>query len=111
MAAGVGKTYRMLGEGLLEADEGRDVVVGYLEDHGRRETAAQATGLDVFPRRLLTHRGVTLEEMDLPGLLNRRPSSAWSTSWPTPTRPAPSTTSAIRTSARCWRPAWTCSRP
>ena len=49
MAAGVGKTYRMLGEGLLEADEGRDVVVGYLEDHGRRETARAGDGPGCVP--------------------------------------------------------------
>ena len=42
MAPGVGKTYRMLQEGLAEADSGRDVVIGYLEPHGRAETLAQA---------------------------------------------------------------------
>ena len=51
MAAGVGKTYRMLQEGRAEADSGRDVVIGYLEPHDRPETAAQAEGLETVPRR------------------------------------------------------------
>ena len=51
MAAGVGKTYRMLQEGHAEADAGRDVVIGYLEPHEREETSAQARGLEVVPRR------------------------------------------------------------
>ena len=51
MAAGVGKTYRMLQEGQAEAEAGRDVVVGLLETHGRAETAALAEGLEVIPRR------------------------------------------------------------
>ena len=51
MAAGVGKTYRMLQEGRAEAEAGRDVVIGYLEPHDRPETAAQAGALEVVPRR------------------------------------------------------------
>ena len=73
MAAGVGKTYRMLQEGQAEAEAGRDVVVGYLEPHGRDDTVAQAEGLEVVPRRRLTYRDTTLEEMDLPGILRRAP--------------------------------------
>jgi two-component system, OmpR family, sensor histidine kinase KdpD len=73
MAAGVGKTYRMLQEGRAEAENGRDVVVGMLETHGRAETAALATGLDMVPRRRVPYRGTTLEEMDLPALLRRGP--------------------------------------
>ena len=76
MAAGVGKTYRMLQEGKAEADAGRDVVIGYLEPHGRLETSAQAEGLERVPRRRVTYRGTTLEEMDLPGLLARAPELA-----------------------------------
>ena len=76
MAAGVGKTYRMLQEGQAEAEAGRDVVVGVLETHGRAETAAQAEGLEVLPRRRVEHRGTALEEMDLPGLLRRAPELA-----------------------------------
>src|ERR1700739_4578737 len=64
MAPGVGKTYRMLQEGVAEADSGRDVVVGYLETHGRADTLAQAEGLEVLPRRHVRYRGTPLEEMD-----------------------------------------------
>ncbi len=73
MAPGVGKTFRMLEEGRAEALSGRDVVIGYLETHGREETAAQAEGLELIPRRRLTYRGTPLEEMDLPALLARAP--------------------------------------
>ena len=73
MAPGVGKTYRMLQEGAAEAESGRDVVVGYLESHGRAETLAQAEALELVPRRRLSYRGTPLEEMDLPAVLARRP--------------------------------------
>jgi two-component system sensor histidine kinase KdpD len=73
MAAGVGKTYRMLQEARAEADAGRDVVIGYLEPHRRPETSAQAGGLEVVPRRRVVYRDVTLDEMDLPAVLARRP--------------------------------------
>jgi two-component system sensor histidine kinase KdpD len=73
MAAGVGKTYRMLQEGNAEADGGRDVVIGYLEPHRREETSAQARGLEVVPRRRVSVRDVEVEEMDLPALLAREP--------------------------------------
>jgi two-component system, OmpR family, sensor histidine kinase KdpD len=73
MAAGVGKTYRMLIEGHAEQDAGRDVVIGLLESHGRRETAKLADGLPSIPRRRVVYRGVELEEMDLPGILIRAP--------------------------------------
>jgi two-component system, OmpR family, sensor histidine kinase KdpD len=73
MAPGVGKTYRMLQEGVAEADNGRDVVVGYLESHGRAETVAQAEGLEIVPRRSVVYRGTPLQEMDLPAVLARKP--------------------------------------
>jgi two-component system sensor histidine kinase KdpD len=73
MAAGVGKTYRMLQEGQAEAMAGRDVVIGYLEPHGRTETLAQADGLEVVPRRRVNYRDTLLEEMDLPAILERAP--------------------------------------
>ncbi len=73
MAPGVGKTYRMLQEGRAEADSGRDVAIGYLEPHGRRETVDQAEGLEMVPRRNVDYRGTPLQEMDLPGVLERRP--------------------------------------
>src|SRR3954463_8902120 len=73
MAAGVGKTYRMLQEGRAEQENGRDVVIGYLEPHGRAQTEAQARGLPRVARRRVEHRGVALDEMDLPAILERRP--------------------------------------
>jgi two-component system sensor histidine kinase KdpD len=73
MAAGVGKTYRMLGEGRAEADTGRDVAIGYLEPHGRAETTAQAEGLEEIPPRMVDYRGTPLAEMDLPAVLARKP--------------------------------------
>lgn len=73
MAAGVGKTYRMLQEGRLEREAGRDVVIGLLETHGRAETAAVAEGLEAVPRRSVTYRDTELEDMDLPAILRRDP--------------------------------------
>jgi two-component system sensor histidine kinase KdpD len=73
MAAGVGKTFRMLQDGQAEADLGRDVVVGLVETHGREATAALLERLEVVPRRTVSYRGTTLEEMDLPAVLARRP--------------------------------------
>src|SRR5262245_27469731 len=73
MAAGVGKTYRMLQEGQAQADAGRDVVIGLLETHGRADTAVLAEGLETLPRRRITYRGTTIEELDLPAVLRREP--------------------------------------
>jgi two-component system, OmpR family, sensor histidine kinase KdpD len=76
MAAGVGKTYRMLQEGRAEMEAGRDVTIGYLEPHKREETSAQARGLEVVPRRKVPYRDVEVEEMDLAAVLARRPELA-----------------------------------
>lgn len=73
MAAGVGKTYRMLQEGQAAAEEGRDVAIGYLEPHDRAETSAQARGLEMVPRRRVPHGPAVLEDMDLPAVLSRTP--------------------------------------
>src|ERR1700693_3206692 len=73
MAAGVGKTYRMLQEGQAEAEAGRDVVIGYLEPHDRPDTVAQATGLEVVPRRRFPYRENTFEEMNAAAIVTRRP--------------------------------------
>jgi two-component system sensor histidine kinase KdpD len=73
MAAGVGKTYRMLLEGHAEQEAGHDVVIGLLETHGRLATATVAEGLPMVPRRRLRYRETVLEELDLPGILNRAP--------------------------------------
>ncbi|MFO1037284.1 MAG: sensor histidine kinase KdpD [Geminicoccaceae bacterium] len=75
-APGVGKTYEMLAGAQRRHAEGVDVVVGIVETHGRRETAALLDGLDVLPRRRIPYRGRLLEEMDLDALLARRPQLA-----------------------------------
>jgi two-component system, OmpR family, sensor histidine kinase KdpD len=73
MAAGVGKTYRMLQEARAEAEAGRDVVIGYLEPHERPETMELARGLELVPRRRVEYREALVPEMDLPGVLRRAP--------------------------------------
>jgi two-component system sensor histidine kinase KdpD len=73
MAAGVGKTVRMLQEGRAELEAGRDVAIGLLETHGRDDTRAAAEGIETLPRRRITYRASTLEELDLPGVLARAP--------------------------------------
>ena len=75
-APGVGKTVAMLDEGRRRIARGTDVVVGLVETHGRAHTAEMVEGLEVLPRVRREHRGVTLEEMDLDGLLARRPAVA-----------------------------------
>jgi two-component system sensor histidine kinase KdpD len=72
-AAGVGKTYRMLEEAHVLHRRGVDVVLGFVETHGRAETAALIEGLPAVPRKALQYRGVTIEEMDLEGILERKP--------------------------------------
>ena len=72
-APGVGKTFRMLGEGQRRAERGGDVVIGLLETHGRPKTAAAAEGLEVVPRQVVSYRGTTFEEMDVPAILARAP--------------------------------------
>ncbi|HWX96846.1 MAG TPA: histidine kinase [Solirubrobacteraceae bacterium] len=73
MAAGVGKTFRMLIEGRIELEAGRDVVVGLLETHGRAETAQLAEGLPILPRVRVTYRQTVIDEMDLRAILVRAP--------------------------------------
>ncbi len=72
-APGVGKTFAVLGEAHRRASRGTDVVVGLVETHGRRRTAEQLEGLEVLPRRQVTHRGVALAELDVDAVLTRRP--------------------------------------
>jgi two-component system sensor histidine kinase KdpD len=72
-APGVGKTYDMLGEAHRRAGRGTDVVVGLVETHGRARTAALLEGLEVLPRRALSHRGVELTELDVDAVLARAP--------------------------------------
>ena len=75
-AAGVGKTYRMLQEAQELRHKGVDIVIGYFEPHGRKETIAQTEGLEVIPRRVLTYAGSQFEEMDADAVLRRKPQVA-----------------------------------
>ena len=76
MCPGVGKTYAMLEAAQRELKSGRDVVIGYVETHGRKETDALANGLPIVPRKSFEHRGIALSEMDLDAVLLRRPKLA-----------------------------------
>lgn len=76
MSPGVGKTYAMLEAAQRELKAGRDVVIGYVETHGRKETDALTVGLPQIPRRALEHRGIALTEFDLDATLARKPQLA-----------------------------------
>src|ERR1700692_1935452 len=76
MAAGVGKTYRMLQEGRSAHAEGRDAVIGYLEPHDRPETTALADGLEVVPHLRSEYGGLDLNEMDVDAVIRRAPELA-----------------------------------
>jgi two-component system, OmpR family, sensor histidine kinase KdpD len=75
-AAGVGKTFDMLQEGNRLRRQGVDVVIGFVETHGRPETAAQIDELEQVARRVIEYRGIELEEMDIDAVLARRPTIA-----------------------------------
>ncbi len=75
-AAGVGKTYAMLNEGHRRKERGLDVVVGFVETHGRPLTAQLADGLEVVPRKAVEYRGSRFEELDVDAVLARRPELA-----------------------------------
>src|SRR5262245_31157881 len=70
---GVGKTYAMLEAARARRREGIDVVAGWIETHGRRETEALLDGLEVLPAHTVEYRGVSLRELDLEAALERRP--------------------------------------
>lgn len=72
-AAGAGKTYAMLNEGHRREARGTDVVAGYVETHKRPQTAAQIGDLEIMPRKKVSYRGVTLEEMDTEAIIARHP--------------------------------------
>src|SRR5881409_1311434 len=76
MCPGVGKTFAMLEAAQRELKTGRDVVIGYVETHGRKETDALTEGLPIIPRRAIDYRGVILSEMDLDAVLGRKPQLA-----------------------------------
>ena len=75
-APGVGKTFEMLQSARARKAEGVDVVIGVVETHGRKETQALVDGFEIIPRRETAYRGRTLNEMDLDGLLARKPALA-----------------------------------
>lgn len=72
-AAGVGKTFEMLNEANRRRQRGQDVVVGYVETHGRQGTIEQLGDLEIVPRKKIEYRGASFEEMDVPAILERRP--------------------------------------
>ena len=74
--AGVGKTYQMLVEGNRLKSRGIDVVIGYVEPHERPETTAQIRELEIVPPRLVQYHGITLKEMDVQAVLDRKPTVA-----------------------------------
>ena len=76
MSPGVGKTYGMLEAARRELAAKRDVVIGYVETHGRKETDALTVGIPTIPRKTVEHRGIALTEMDLDAVLARRPQLA-----------------------------------
>src|ERR1700683_4508702 len=71
--AGVGKTYQMLEEAQDLKAKGIDVVIGYVEPHGRKDTIAKAEGLEIVPRKKIEYRGSEFEEMDTEAILARHP--------------------------------------
>lgn len=75
-AAGVGKTYQMLEEAQSLKARGSDVIIGYFEPHGRRDTIAKTEGLEMIPRIIVEHRGARFEEMDTVAIEARHPSLA-----------------------------------
>jgi two-component system sensor histidine kinase KdpD len=76
MAAGVGKTFRMLREAQREAENGHDVVIAYLEPHDRDETIAESVALEELPRRTIEYKGTSVEELDPQAVIARRPELA-----------------------------------
>jgi two-component system sensor histidine kinase KdpD len=70
---GVGKTYSMLSEARRRKTYGEDVIVGFVETHGRKATEAMVDGLEVVPRKRLEYRGVIVEEMDTEAIIRRHP--------------------------------------
>jgi len=73
MCPGVGKTYAMLEAAQRESKAGRDLVVGYVETHGRAETHALLSGLSIITRKEINYRGIAVQEMDIDAILARRP--------------------------------------
>lgn len=73
MSAGVGKTYAMLQDAQREFKQGEDILIGYIETHGRSETEALLSGLPIIPRKQVIYNNIRLEEMDIDAILKRKP--------------------------------------
>jgi Osmosensitive K+ channel His kinase sensor domain len=101
-AAGVGKTYAMLNEGHRRKQRGTDVVVGFVECHGRRLTEEMIGDLEVVPRKVVDYRGSRLEEMDLDAVLPRSPSAPSRPRSMTPSPPWRVSTGWETACARSW---------
>lgn len=74
-APGVGKTYAMLNEANRRLRYGQDIVIGYVENHGREETDEQVGNLEVLPRKVIEYSGVKLEELDVEAVVKRHPAT------------------------------------
>ena len=85
--AGVGKTYRMLQEGQALKNDGIDVVVGFVETHGRADILKLLQGFEILPRRVKEYKGMKMEEMDLDAVLARKPAAVSYTHLTLPTTP------------------------
>src|SRR6478752_5455062 len=72
-APGVGKTFTMLEEAHRRRDRGADIVIGIVETHGRAQTERMISDLEKVPRKVMTYRGTTFNEMDLDAVLRRQP--------------------------------------
>ena len=72
-AAGVGKTYEMLSEANRRKQRGQDIIIGYVETHGRKGTEEQVGGLEIIPRQKIDYRGTAFEEMDTDAIIARKP--------------------------------------
>ncbi|MGI8962009.1 MAG: histidine kinase [Bryobacteraceae bacterium] len=75
-AAGVGKTYQMLDEARSLKSNGVDLIIGYFEPHGRKDTIAKAVGIEMIPRKVIEYRGSVFEEMDTDAIIARHPQVA-----------------------------------
>ncbi len=109
-AAGVGKTYKMLEEAQQFRRQGRDVVVGYFEPHGRADTIRKTEGLEIIPRRLIAYRGREFEEMDTDAILARHPEICAVDEFPHTNIPGAERGKRWEDVMCCCRPRSTCSR-
>lgn len=103
-APGVGKTYAMLSEAHRRVERGTDLVVAFVEPHGRPRTEVMLHGLEQIPRRELAYRGAVFTEMDVDAVRERRPAVALVDELAHTNVPGRATASGGRTSRNCWKP-------